>query len=101
MQIKRGDTFTFIVRRVDDLGNPLTGQASNLRSQIRKNDGVLLGEFIIEETVTLGDYKFNIDASITKDFPIGNLYFDIEYTLEGVVTSSNTVTFKVEGDVTH
>ena len=100
IEVKRGDTLSFIVIRKDELGNPLTGDAVNLKAQIRDGDDILYGEFVITELPTAGEYLFTVDAQITKDFTIGRLYFDIEYKDNNVVYSTETMIINVVMDVT-
>lgn len=98
--LKRGDTLSFIVTRKDDQGQPLTGDASKLKSQLRTREDKLAAEFSITETETPGDYLFKVDAQTTKDFRPGELYFDIEYRDDDIVYSSETMTVNVIKDVT-
>ncbi len=97
--LKRGDTFSFSTNLTDNLGNILTGITSNLRCQIRDISDKLISEMIIEETDTNGEYIFKVDD--TNNFPIQNLYFDIEYIDQDITISSETFEIEVVKDVTH
>jgi hypothetical protein len=97
---KRGDTFSFIAAIANSSGTPLTGEASNLSSQIRNKSDKLYATLTITETTTLGSYLFLTND--TLDWPCGvDLYLDIQYTKGGVITSSETIIIPVEKDVTH
>lgn len=97
---KRGDTLSLIITRRDDSDNPLTGEADRLFAQIRNANDVLITNMTISETATLGDYELSVSASTTKNFPIGELYFDIEYRDTNLVWSTETYSIFVEKDVT-
>ena len=99
--VKRGDTLQLIVSRKDENGQPLSGEAEFLFSQIRDERGVLLGEFVITETDVLGDYLFKIEADLIELFPIGTHSFDIEYRGIDEVYSTETMHVRVLMDVTH
>jgi len=98
--LKRGDTLTLLITRKDSDGLPLTGEASKLSSQIRDNNDLLIGSFIITETLDLGTYLFMISSNLTQDFPTSTLYFDIEYDDGVKVESSDTIMLLVKKDVT-
>lgn len=100
VKLKRGDTFAFTSTFTDGAGLPLTGIANKLRSQIRNVDDILIKELDITETEVDGTYLFQVLD--TKDFPIEQLKFDIQYTgFDGVIDSTPTYIIKVEEDITH
>lgn len=97
---KRGDTFSFIAAIASTSGTPLTGAASNLLCQIRNKVDKLYSDLTITETSTPGSYLFITND--TLDWTCGtDLYLDIQYTVGGIVTSSETIIIPVEKDVTH
>ena len=98
--VKRGDTLSFILRRTDEEGNPQTGIASKLKSQIRNRKDVLITEFIITETTELGDYLFVVPANVTNSFDVGTYFFDVEYTDNNIKSSSQTEQIQVVKDIT-
>ena len=101
LTLKRGDTLSVIVARKDEDGNPLTGQAEKLRSQIRTTTDKLVAEFTISETSTAGEYLFEVPSSVTQDFPLLTLSFDVEFKdLDGYTKSSDTMFIIVIKDVT-
>ena len=100
--IKRGDNFSFTAEIKDGTtGAALTGAADKLRCQGRHYiSRMLLAELTVTETVTPGTYLFT--ASSVNEWEAGTrLLFDIEYTSEGVVSSSETFAITVEEDITH
>ena len=97
---KKGDTLAFIVKRSDKEGNPLTGDAAKLRSQLRNNKDVLIAEMTITETEVPGSYLFQVDATKTATMDVGTYVFDIQYKDGNLVKSSETFQVRVEKDVT-
>jgi hypothetical protein len=100
MELKRGETLSFVVRLKTTTGQPITGAETKLLSQVRDNNGKLLASFTIEETVVLGDYTFSIPAVITNTFPLATIFFDIAYKDGDVVAKYPTVELYVLKDVT-
>lgn len=101
LTVKRGDTLSVIVVRKDEDGNPLTGDALKLRSQIRNSNDQLLASFAISETSTPGEYLFEVPPSVTLTFPLGRLDWDIEYNSgTGYIKSTETLAIRVDKDVT-
>lgn len=102
LSIKRGDTFSFIVKRTDSDGNPLTGDEDKLRSYIRTvPNHKLIGTFTITETEEPGNYLFSIPASITRTWNEGSAAFDIEYRDGNTVYSSENINVTILKDVTY
>ena len=99
ISVKKGDTLAFLVRRTNDDGTPRTGEALNLKSQVRNKD-ILVGEFTVTETITPGDYLFEISADDTSKWTVGKYNFDIQFTNGTFVQSSDTFTIVIEKDVT-
>jgi hypothetical protein len=99
MKIKRGDTLSFLVKREDELGQPIIG--GTIKSHIRNSLDKKIAEFVIAPTLNDGEYEFLVSANITKTFPVGTLFFDIETIDDGVTTSSDTEELIVEKDYTY
>ena len=98
---KTGDTFIFTAVIKDTIyKNPMIGISSNLKSQIRRDNGTFVAELIISEVLEIpGNYEFS--ANDTSNWPIENLYMDIQYTdEEGIITSSESLVVPIEKDVT-
>lgn len=93
--MKRGDTFTASCQRV---GVDITN--TTIRSQLR------LGAWRYTLTVTKtdaanGEFTLSAPASDTKHWPAGVASWDVEYTDNGVVASTDTGLLTIEEDVTH
>ena len=105
--VKRGDSFSFTASLVNIVTTeplttaPMTGVASKLRCQGRYSSlGGLVTELAVEEIEVAGTYLFS--AVSTNDWAAGRtLYFDIEYTSDGTVVSTETFSVIIEGDITH
>lgn len=98
--VKKGDTLSFIVKRDNEAGEPMTGDAAKLKSQIRTKKDELIANFTITETDVLGEYLFVVPAAITNTLIPGIYLFDIEYTDDDIVKSSDTMEIQVIKDVT-
>lgn len=98
--VKKGDTLSFIVKRSDEAGEPMTGDAAKLRSQIRTKKDELIATFTITETIIPGEYLFVVSALVTDTMLPGIYLFDIEYTDGEIVKSSDTMEIQVLKDVT-
>ena len=99
--IKRGDTFSFTAEIKDSVTSlALTGAASKLKCYGRH---YLTNQLITELTViekTSGIYLFSADS--TADWEVGvKILFDVEYTSDGMTSSSETFSVNVEEDITH
>ena len=101
IKIKRGDTADFSATLTDNLDNPLTGKAANLKCQFRDEDYNLVKELTITESEVPGTYIFG--AGDTSGYEVGNILCDIQYTddVDGVVSSTDTFSITVKEDVTH
>ena len=98
IDIKRGDTLGFYANLTDTAGEPLTGKAAVLRSQVRTSFGTLLAELpITEDSETPGRYYLRAD---TEEWPTGTHLCDIELAEGGVVSSTETFKVLVKEDVT-
>jgi hypothetical protein len=100
--MKRGDYFSFTAPITDaTTGLPVTGAEASLKCQFRREpDASLIAELDISETDTDGTYLF--EATSTAAFPTGIIKADIQYTDgDGKVSSSETMTLLVEGDISH
>jgi hypothetical protein len=93
--IKRGDTFEFYA----DIAIPDGSTGIVSRSQVRDSQQNLYAELVIATTSVTNRYL--LTATSTDAWPIGALYMDIEYTINGKRKSSETYTIPVEEDFTH
>lgn len=99
--IKRGDTFVFTADITDEATSAaLTGAAAKLKCQGKyKDTSTVLVEMAVAETVTAGTYSFT--ATSTAAWVVGRMVeFDIQYTSDGRVSSTDTFYVYIEGDVT-
>ena len=100
IQVKRGDTLSFIIKRKDEMGEPETGVANNMFSQVRNKAEELIGTFTIVETAEEGSYLFLIPSTETQLWSPGTYFFDIEYRDGDFVSSSQTEMIQVLADIT-
>ena len=96
--IKRGDTFAFTAA-FEENSAPVTGIAEKLMSQVRDPFDKKIADLQIAETSTPGTYLLKTDEP-TADWPEGQIYCDIQYSENDVVTSSETFSINVIKDVT-
>jgi hypothetical protein len=76
---KRGDFFSVACQYKDDAGvnTDFTLLGISVRSQVRRPDGKLVAEL----TVVLGATGSYLLEHATTDWPLGDLLWDIQYTL--------------------
>lgn len=98
IQMKRGDTFAFYIALQDDDGEPVILEVGSLKCQVRNNLDQLIAEMDIALTDTAGQYIFRKDDTTT--WPLGELYYDIRFLVDGISTSTSTDTIYVSKDVT-
>ena len=97
--LKKGDTLAFIATLTDQENKPIIGIADNLKADVKTINDLKIAEFVITENDTIGgNYLFEIMD--TTKFPVDILYTDIQYSNNGIVTSSETMTIQVTKDVT-
>lgn len=99
--LKRGDTFSLSCTQANADNTPEDLTGITIRSQIR----TIRGELVCDLTVTKLDQTispgvFVLESNDTKSWPVGTCYLDVEYTTEGVVTSSETIELPVIRDIT-
>ena len=104
--LKQGDTFAQSFTFTDNNGEPVTGVSGNFKSQVRnKPNGTLYGELSIrEDTDTPGTYIIQSGVTLgvqdTQTWKDGPAYFDIQYSVDDIVSSTYTVKFTIVGDLT-
>lgn len=92
---KRGDTFSL---QATANGEDIT--TWTIQSQIRDNSGTLISELDITKTDAVnGEYTLTHDGS-TSSWPLKMLYCDIQYTVGGVISSTETFRIEVVEDIT-
>lgn len=104
INFKRGDTFelplcTFWKNKTLSEKQSLTGVT--IKSKIRK--GSTLVDTLLATIISAVDGTFSLKQSITsKDWPVGTLDIDIEFTLVGgSIISTSTFQINCIKDITH
>jgi hypothetical protein len=97
--IKRGDSLGFYAVLTDESGLPVPGIAANLKSQVRDNQDVLVADLTITEDATIPG-KYLLQCSDTSNWPVGTMLLDIQWSNNGIVTSTDTIQLPVQKDVT-
>ena len=98
MEIKRGDTFAFLVVMNDQTNQPIIISPTNLKCQIRDVANKLVCLMDISETEIPGQYLF--EAESTDEWPIGKVMYDIRYIIEGKKYRTQTSTIDVIKEIT-
>lgn len=98
----RGDTFGFYAEVRDPAGEPVTVPATNLRSQVRDAKDRLWASLAVSDHPggVVGTYFFQAPPEVTRTWPIGVLYIDIEVEVDGNISSTETFVVHVEKDIT-
>jgi hypothetical protein len=90
---KRGDFFSVACQYRDDAGvnTDFTALGISVRSQVRRPDGRLVAELAVASGAT-GAYLLE---QTTADWPLGDLLWDIQYTLATKPFSTQNMTIRV------
>ena len=102
VNFKRGDTFEAAVRLRDDMGAlvDLVAGSITCASQIRDSEDVLIQQLsVANDTVPTGKV-LSATAVQTASWPVGQLFWDVQWSKDGKVFSTDTLTIDVEKDVT-
>lgn len=99
---KRGDTWSLdcTYKRA---GTPTSIETISIRSQIRKSDYTMVTELNVakaDQAATPGKFTLTPKVADTKTWPLGSLICDIEFTMNGVVLSTETFSIPVVEEVT-
>lgn len=89
--VKRGDTFLYKIIWEGAL-------LAELKSQIRDSNDQLIADVVITQGVQVDEFVLSV--ADTNDWTLDVLYTDIQRTVSGNITSSETMEFRVEKDVT-
>jgi hypothetical protein len=100
---KQGDTFEVICTYKDSMGQALNLSTSNItiRSQVRSKTGTLVADLVyamLDQSTYPG--KYSLSVASTAEWPIGILLWDIEYTQDGIITTSDPIEILVQSKVT-
>jgi len=104
LKIKRGDTFAFYANITDELGQPLITNIANLKGQIRDTSYLLVENLTISTTGIEGQYLFaagSTDNWLILGYSNRSLIMDIQMSIEGIISSSETIEIEVIKDVTY
>jgi len=97
--IKQGDTFGYPFSMADSAGNPITGIAGKLKSQIRDVRDNIISETTITETSTPGTYLLTAVEN-SAQWPIAGCVTDIRYTdSQGMSDSIKTIGIRLAKEV--
>lgn len=92
---KRGDTFSL---QATANGEDITSWT--IQSQVREATGTLVSELVVTKTDAVnGEYSLTHSGATTA-WPIKVLYCDIQYTVGGVIASTETLRIEVIEDIT-
>lgn len=100
IEIKRGDTLSLDVTRLDASGNPVDCTGMTITSEVE------LGAFANPLTVTpvnlaVGQYNLSATAAATALWPVARLSADVRYDEGGgVIRRSKTFVIRVEMEIT-
>ena len=99
---KRGDTFVYsAVIRESKSGPAIDLTGWTIASMIRDADSLLIADLDVSIT-TAASGAYAIRADITDEWPIGQAYWDIQYTdADGVIRSTETINLQIIEDVTY
>lgn len=89
--VKRGDTFLYKIIWEGAL-------LAELKSQIRDSNDQLIADVVITQGVQVDEFVLSV--ADTNNWTLDVLYTDIQRTVSGNITSSETMEFRVEKDVT-
>lgn len=99
--LKRGDTFAMYINMTDSSSEepvPLVVPVVNIKCQVRTEYDRLVQDLDVLDTDTPG--KYIIQSDDTQNWPIGDLYSDIQITVNDIVSSSDTFIIPIVKDVT-
>lgn len=99
INFKRGDTLSLAgTYKVDGVATSVA--AMTIRSQVRQFSGDLTQELTVTKTAGVGTFTLSATATQTVVWPLTTLKCDIEFSLSGVVQSTETFSIAVQEDIT-
>lgn len=100
---KRGDTIAWTAIYEED-GTPVNLTSHTITCQVRKrSNNDLVGTLTVtksNQTTDPGEYTLSQIAATVAAWPVTELVADIQYSVGGVVASSETFGITLEADVT-
>ncbi|MFN4328289.1 MAG: hypothetical protein ACK4FF_05380 [Limnobacter sp.] len=101
---KRGDTFEVQATYSDSSdGSPINLTGYTIASQIRHPGGALVATLAVtipDQSVPANLGKFTMRVNNTASWPVTDLLWDIQYSFDNSVISTETVVVRVQPDVT-
>lgn len=98
---KRGDSFDYNVVVTDSGGSTIDLTNWTIKCQLRTSRDQLIETLTIEED-DYSEGSYNLVCDDTTDWPVGNLYADIEYTdTASKIQSTETFIVQVVKDYTY
>lgn len=99
---KSGDHFEFQATYTDDEENPISLASIGIKSQVRMMDGTLVTEMkVTKKDQTTNPGEFILTAPKTSHWEAHKLMvWDIQYTIDGKISSCETLQIQVLPDVT-
>jgi hypothetical protein len=101
---KRGDTFALGCTYKDAAGLPTTLEDHVIESQLRDREDSLVQSLTCElsdQEANPGFFSISATAAQTALWPAGRYLMDIQITLGVTRVSSETVSIRIEPDITH
>jgi hypothetical protein len=99
INFKRGDTLSLAgTYKVEGVASSVS--AMTIRSQVRQFSGDLVQDLTVVKSAGVGTFSLSATAAQTAAWPLTTLKCDIEFSLSGVVQSTETFSIAVQEDVT-
>lgn len=101
---KRGDTFSLGCLKKDSGGTPENLSAVTISAQVRTPADELLATAVcakVDQSANPGEFSVTVDPSVTSLWDLGKVLIDVQFSVGGAVTSTDTMRFKIVRDITH
>lgn len=80
LYMKRNESITLLVTFTDDNNELMEVSVEDIKAQIRNNYNDFVAEFTVSQNENLTSYT--LECLDTKDFPLGELFFDIALKMD-------------------
>lgn len=80
LYMKRNESITLLVTFTDDNNELIEVSVEDIKAQIRNNYNDFVAEFTVSQNDDLTSYT--LECLDTKDFPLGELFFDIALKID-------------------
>lgn len=99
LEFKRGDTFNPLIRVTEDNSEPVNISNWTIISQVRDIRDNLISTLNVSNRVDSSG-EFNLGTLDTSSWPVGELFWDIQYiNAEGVKISTETIVIRCIKDI--